>query len=68
LDKTAGLLLPGVDYFQVVFTLPDVVSHLALSHRREMFDLLFRTAWEALRDVVQEEQGFRPAAVMVLHT
>ena len=42
LDKTAALLLPGVDYFQVVFTLPDVLSSLALGNRREMFQLLFQ--------------------------
>ena len=68
LDKTAKLLLPGVDYFQVVFTLPDVVSHLALSHRPVVFRLLFRTAWRALRERLENEQRFQPAALMVLHT
>ena len=68
LDKTAALLVPGVKYFQVVFTLPDVVSHLALSHRVVIFNLLFQSAWKALRERVKTEQGFQPAAVMVLHT
>ena len=68
LDKTAGLLLPGVDYFQVVFTLPDELSRLALAQRREIFNLLFRTAWASLREVLQEELQIDPAALMVLHT
>jgi hypothetical protein len=33
-----------------------------------VYDLLFRAAWESLRHVVQTEQHFEPAAVMVLHT
>ena len=68
LDKTAELLLPGVDYFQVVFTLPDLLSSLALGHRSEIFDLLFHTAWKSLRDVMRQELQIEPAALMVLHT
>lgn len=66
--KTEPLLLPGVNYFQVVFTLPDVLSPLLLGHRRETYALLMRTAWRALRDVLREQQGIEPAALLVLHT
>lgn len=68
LDSTAELLLPGVTYFQVVFTIPDKLSSLALGNRREIYDLLFRAAWKTLRDVIADEQGFEAAAAMVLHT
>jgi len=68
LERTRTLLLPSVDYFQVVFTLPQQLSSLALGHRRVMYDLLFKTAWQALREVVQQECQFQPAAVLVLHT
>ena len=68
LDSTAELLLPNVDYFQVVFTLPYQLSSLALGNRRELCNLLFRSAWAALRQTIEEEQGFEPAAAMVLHT
>ena len=68
LDKTAALLLPQINYFQVVFTLPDDFSGLALGNRREVYGLLMRTAWRALRDVLQQEQGIEPAALLVLHT
>jgi hypothetical protein len=62
------LLVPKVDYFQVVFTLPDKLSSLALGNRREIYSLLFRSAWAALRGVIEKEQGFEAAAAMVLHT
>lgn len=68
LDKTAPLLLPGINYFQVIFTLPDSLHGLMLGNRRETFNVLFRTAWASLRDLLRKEQGIKPAAIMVLHT
>ena len=68
LDKATELLLPEVNYFQVVFTLPDLLSGLVLGHRREVYALLMRTAWRALKEVLREEQGIEPAALLVLHT
>ena len=68
LDSTSQLLLPGITYFQVVFTIPDKLSSLALGNREEMYDLLFRAAWKTLKDVIADEQLFEAAAVMVLHT
>jgi len=68
LDATAQLLLPGVTYYQVVFTIPDRLSSLTLGNRRVMFDLLFRSAWRALRQTIEHEQQFEAAAAMVLHT
>ncbi len=66
LSKTAELLLPGVEYFQVVFTIPDSLSALALGNRTEIFNLLFRSAWRSLKQVIQDEQQFEAAAAMVL--
>jgi hypothetical protein len=68
LAKTAPLLLPKIDYFQVVFTLPEELWGLMLGHRRATYRLLFHAAWEALRDVLREELACEPAALMVLHT
>jgi hypothetical protein len=67
MEKARELILPGVDYFQVIFTLPDRLSRLILANRREMYALLFRSAWQALRHEIRQ-QGIEPAAVMVLHT
>ncbi len=68
LDKTRMLLLPGVNYFQVVFTLPDELAPLILGNRKALFDLLFRSVWWSLEEAVRTECQFQPAAVMVLHT
>lgn len=66
--STSQLLLEGVPYFQVVFTIPSELSSLALGNRREMYDLLFRSAWKSLQRTIADEHGFEAAAVMVLHT
>lgn len=68
LDKTSELLLPNIDYFQVVFTLPDDLWPLMLGNRRPTYGLLFQAAWEALGEVLREELGCEPAALVVLHT
>ena len=68
LDKTEELLLPQVNYFQVVFTLPRTLSGLVLGNRRAVYALLMRTAWRALKEVLREQQGIEPAALLVLHT
>jgi len=62
-------LLP-VEYFHVVFTLPDTLNELCLKHPASLYDLLFRTAWTVIRDF-----GFNPkflgaetGMTAVLHT
>ena len=47
LTKRAELLLPKITYFQVVFTLPELLWGLMLGNRRETYGLLFRAAWAA---------------------
>ncbi len=68
LDKTLELLLPGVNYFQIVFTLPSSLASFALGNRRSMFGLLMRAAWQGLDELLRETCGVAPAATMVLHT
>lgn len=68
IDSAEQLLLEGVPYFQVVFTLPGALSSLALGNRRVIYDLLFQAAWAALKETIEVEQGYDPAALMVLHT
>ncbi len=68
LDSTLELIVPEATYFQVVFTLPDKLSSLALGNRSEIYQLLFQSAWEALRGKVETELGIQAAAVAVLHT
>ena len=68
LESTQPLILDGVDHYQVVFTLPNKLSRLALGNRKPIYDLLFTSAWSALKQVIAQEHGFESAALMVLHT
>ena len=52
IDSTKKLLLDGVHYFQVVFTLPSELSSLALGNRQKIYDLLFASAWSALKETI----------------
>jgi len=62
------LILDGVTYYQVVFKLPSELSELALVYREAIADLLFTSAWKSLRKTIRSQQGYDPAAMMVLHT
>ncbi|WDQ14948.1 IS91 family transposase [Rhodopirellula sp. P2] len=67
-DRASNLILPGVTYYQVVFTLPSELSELALANREEMADLLVGSAWKSLSTQIKAEQDYDPAAISVLHT
>jgi hypothetical protein len=51
-----------------VFTLPEVISTMALANRQQIAELLFHSAWKALKKTVETEQRYELAALMVLHT
>jgi hypothetical protein len=59
-----------VEYFHVVFTVPEEVAEVALRNRRCVYGLLFQAAWEALRQAAADPRhlGAEIGAVMVLHT
>ncbi len=67
-DKATALILPGVTYYQVVFTLPSELSELAVANRQSMADLLIDSAWKSLSGRIKAEQDYEPAAMTVLHT
>ncbi len=68
LDAATRLILPGVNYFQVIFTLPEQLSPLILGNRKELYSLLFQSAWCALNHCLRQTGKYHPAAMMVLHT
>ncbi len=68
LASTAKLLLPKINYFQVVFTLPDYLSGLVMGNRSELYELLFQSAWQATDVTLRQTGKYHPAALMVLHT
>jgi hypothetical protein len=69
LQREAGWLLP-VDYYHVLFTLPHQLSPLALQNPRLLYDLLFRCAWEAVRELALDPHylGAEVGLVALLHT
>jgi hypothetical protein len=69
LEARRGELL-RVPYFHVVFTLPDLLSPLALQNKSVLYDLLFRAASETLQEVAATPKhlGAEIGFLAVLHT
>ena len=62
-------LLP-VPYFHVVFTLPDHLNRVALSHPKKVYKILFDTTWQTLLTFGNNPKhlGARLGMIAVLHT
>ena len=62
-------LLP-VPYFHVVFTLPDTLNPLCLHKDKEIYNILFQTAWKVLNTFGWDHQwlGAPSGMIAILHT
>jgi Transposase zinc-binding domain/Putative transposase len=69
LAAQAEHLLP-VEYFHLVFTLPDELSDLARANPSTCYDLLFQSAAATIREVAANPKrlGAVPGLLLVLHT
>ena len=69
LEQRAEELLP-VEYFHVVFTVPQLVAPLALRNQRLVYGILFRAAAETLLRIAADPRhlGARIGFLAVLHT
>ena len=69
LEKEAQNLL-DVQYFHVVFTLPEEIGPLALQNQREVYGALFHAASETLSTIARDPKhlGAETGFLMVLHT
>ena len=69
LEKRQADLLP-VEYFHVVFTLPESLASLALQNKRQMYDLLFRATAETLQSIAADPKhlGARIGFFCILHS
>jgi hypothetical protein len=69
LEQRAAELLP-VEYFHVVFTLPQTIAPLALQNQRVVYGMLFRAAAETLLQIAADPKylGARIGFLAVLHT
>ena len=62
--------LLGVNYFHVVFTLPQELSALALQNKRAVYDLLLQASAQTLTEIAADPQhlGAEIGFLSVLHT
>jgi hypothetical protein len=69
LERQEKSLLP-VEYFHVVFTLPQEVAEVALANRVALYDLLFASASGTLREIAASPKhlGASLGVLLVLHT
>jgi Putative transposase/Transposase zinc-binding domain len=69
LEARLADLLP-VEYFHVVFTLPEQLASLALQNKRVVYNILFATAAETLRTIAADPKhlGAEVGFLAVLHT
>jgi hypothetical protein len=69
LEQRQAELLP-VEYFHVVFTLPEPLAQLSLQNKREMYDLLFRATAETLQTIAADPQhlGAQIGFFCILHS
>jgi hypothetical protein len=69
MDDRAGELLP-VQYFHVVFTLPDTFNALALGNKRIVYGVLFNAVSHTLSEVAANPRrlGARIGFIGILHT
>ena len=67
-DRRAEIL--DTQYFHVVFTLPERMAAIALQNKAVVYDLLFRTAAEALRTIAADPKhlGAEIGFFGILHT
>ena len=67
-DRQAELL--PVEYFHVVFTLPEEIAALAYQNKEVIYGLLFRAAAETLRTIAADPKhlGAEIGFLAVLHT
>jgi Transposase zinc-binding domain/Putative transposase len=69
LERESAALLP-VPYDHVVFTLPGALAPLALANPAVVYGLLFRAAWETVRELASDPHylGAEVGLLAVLHT
>ena len=60
-------LLP-VNYFHVVFTLPDKLNILCLSNPVVIYNLLFKAAWNTISDFAYNNHNLEAGMIAALHT
>ncbi|CAD6563324.1 hypothetical protein LMG24235_08568 [Paraburkholderia sabiae] len=70
LERRHAELLPQVEYFHVVFTLPEPIAALAYQNKRVLYDMLFRASAGTLRTIAADPKhlGAEIGFIPILHT
>lgn len=69
IEKTSHLI-PSTDYFHVVFTVPESLNPLFLSHKKDMQNVLFSSAWQTIEQfsINPKYMGAELGMIGILHT
>jgi len=67
LEKRTEELLP-VQYFHVVFTIPDLLNDIMLNNQTLMYDILFKAASQTILDLCKNRMNSRSGVMAILHT
>jgi hypothetical protein len=67
LQQREAELLP-VEYFHVVFTLPEPIATIALQNKALVYDILFRTTAQTLTEISADRLGVEIGFFAVLHS
>ena len=70
LEDRQAELLNGVEYFHVVFTVPEPIAAMAFQNKTLVYDLLFHASAETLRTIAVDPQhlGAEIGFISILHT
>ena len=70
LEDRQAELLHGVEYFHVVFTVPEPIAAIAYQNKTLLYDLLFHASAETLRTIAADPQhlGAEIGFISILHT
>jgi Putative transposase/Transposase zinc-binding domain len=70
LEERQAELLDGVEYFHVVFTVPEPIAAIAYHNKRVLYDLLFHASAETLRTLAADPEhlGAEIGFLAILHT
>jgi hypothetical protein len=62
--------LNGVEYFHVVFTLPEAIAAIAFQNKKVLYDILFHASAETLRTIAADPKhlGAEIGFLTILHT
>jgi hypothetical protein len=70
LEERQAELLNGVEYFHVVFTVPEPIAAIAYQNKKALYDILFHASAETLRTIAADPQhlGAEIGFISILHT